>query len=186
MTDTAIATIEDDSPPIELTGKQEKFCNEYLIDFNGTKAGIRAGYSEHSAHAIAWENLRKPEIAARVEELKAEQLVQLGVTPFSILRSLACIANGDIRRMFTPEGDLIDMVKLDDDVAMAIQSVDVVEGRVDGEVAYTRKIKMYDRQRALELLGKHANLFIEKVEHSGQIDTKWIVESINAAPTNTG
>lgn len=180
-----IATIEDTKPAKELTGKEERFCNEYLISFNGAKSARLAGYSEHSACEIAYENLRKPHIIARIEELKAEQLIQLGVTPFSILRSLACIANGDIRRMFTPGGNLIDVADLEDDVAMAVQSIDVVEKRVDGSVEYTRKIKMYDRQRALELLGKHANLFIEKVEHSGQIETKWSVEYKNAEPTTT-
>lgn len=184
MMDTALATIEDDKPAIDLTGKQEQFCNEYLVDFNGTQAAIRAKYSEHTAYSIAWENLRKPEIAARIEELKAEQLEMLGVTPFSILRSLACIANGDLRNLFTADGNLVDPKDWDDATAMAVQSVDTVTAaKGGGHVEYTRKIKMYDRQRALELLGKHANLFVEKIEHSGQIDTKWLVEYKNAEPS---
>lgn len=39
-----------------------KFCIEYLVDFNGTRAAIAAGYSEKSAKAIAHENLTKPDL----------------------------------------------------------------------------------------------------------------------------
>jgi len=45
-----------------LTPKQKRFCEEYVIDFNGTQAAIRAGYSKKTAAAIANEILAKPEI----------------------------------------------------------------------------------------------------------------------------
>jgi phage terminase small subunit len=51
-----------------LTPKQDMFCREYLIDFNGTQAAIRAGYSKKTASSIAEENLRKPDIAAHLSE----------------------------------------------------------------------------------------------------------------------
>lgn len=53
-----------------LTAKQERFCEEYPVDWNGTKAAIRARYSEKSAYAIASELLRKPEILAHIEVVK--------------------------------------------------------------------------------------------------------------------
>ncbi len=58
-----------------LSGKQKKFCKEYLIDFNGTRSAIAAGYSEKSAYSMASENLRKPEIRAviQAELSKAEE-----------------------------------------------------------------------------------------------------------------
>ena len=45
-----------------MTSKEKKFCDEYLIDLNGTQAAIRAGYSEKTAGVIAFENLKKPYI----------------------------------------------------------------------------------------------------------------------------
>ena len=48
----------------KLTAKQERFCEEYLIDLNATQAAIRAGYSVESAGSIGSENLTKPEIRA--------------------------------------------------------------------------------------------------------------------------
>mgnify|MGYP000495309096 CR=1 FL=1 len=49
-----------------LTSKQQRFVDEYLIDLNGAKAAIRAGYSEKTARNIASENLAKPDIAEAV------------------------------------------------------------------------------------------------------------------------
>lgn len=46
----------------KLTAKQERFCREYIIDLNATRAAIRAGYSEKTANRIASENLSKLDI----------------------------------------------------------------------------------------------------------------------------
>tara|TARA_R110000824_G_scaffold188319_1_gene369657 strand:+ start:4155 stop:4583 length:429 start_codon:yes stop_codon:yes gene_type:complete len=54
----------------KLNAKQTRFCEEYLIDLNGTQAAIRAGYSEKTAAEIGSENLRKPNIAEFIAELK--------------------------------------------------------------------------------------------------------------------
>lgn len=57
----------------KLTAKQEKFCNEYLIDLNATQAAIRAGYSEKTAKEQGCQNLTKLNISARIAELRKEQ-----------------------------------------------------------------------------------------------------------------
>ncbi len=49
-----------------LTAKQRRFVEEYLVDHNATQAAIRAGYSEKTAYSIGHENLKKPEIAAAI------------------------------------------------------------------------------------------------------------------------
>ena len=56
----------------ELTVKQQRFCQEYLVDFNGTQAAIRSGYSQKTACAIGVENLRKPLIKEEITRLMAE------------------------------------------------------------------------------------------------------------------
>ena len=53
-----------------LTPKQQRFVEEYLIDLNATQAAIRAGYSEKTAAAIGAENLIKPNIQKAIEEAK--------------------------------------------------------------------------------------------------------------------
>lgn len=56
----------------KLTAKMQRFCEEYLIDFNATQAAIRAGYSKKTAYAIGIENLKKPQIKVVLNRLKAQ------------------------------------------------------------------------------------------------------------------
>lgn len=51
-----------------LTDKQQRFIEEYCVDFNATQAAIRAGYSEKTAYSIGEENLRKPDISEKIKE----------------------------------------------------------------------------------------------------------------------
>ena len=51
----------------KLSEKMKQFCIEYLKDFNGTQAAIRAGYSQNTAQQISSENLLKPVIKAEIE-----------------------------------------------------------------------------------------------------------------------
>lgn len=58
-----------------LTTKEQRFVEEYVKDFNGTQAAIRAGYSKNSARVIASQNLTKLNIKSKIEELlKASSL----------------------------------------------------------------------------------------------------------------
>lgn len=97
-----------------LTGRQEQFCLEYIIDLNATKAAIRAGYSHNTAKEIGYENLTKPHIQKRISELKKSRLLrlcekrkasseELEVTADRILKELAAIA-------FADPGDFLDIV----------------------------------------------------------------------------
>jgi hypothetical protein len=53
----------------KLTDKQERFCLEYVVDFNATQAAIRSGYSEKTANAIGSENLTKGYLVDFIKEL---------------------------------------------------------------------------------------------------------------------
>lgn len=61
----------------DLTDKQQRFVDEYLIDLNATQAAIRAGYSEKTADSIGLQLLRKTQVAEAIEE--AQNLSKLNV-----------------------------------------------------------------------------------------------------------
>lgn len=63
----------------KLTDKQEMFCQEYLVDLNATQAARRAGYSQKSAKQSGTENLSKPAIMARIDELKAKRVERVQI-----------------------------------------------------------------------------------------------------------
>ncbi|MDU3076853.1 MAG: terminase small subunit [Mixta calida] len=71
-----------------LKAKQEKFCQEYLVDLNATQAAIRAGYSAKTARSVGCENLTKPDISARIAELQNEAQQKHGISRESILKEL--------------------------------------------------------------------------------------------------
>ena len=56
----------------KLTVKQEKFITSYVQTGNATQSAIQAGYSPKTAQEIAAENLSKPIIIARRQELEAK------------------------------------------------------------------------------------------------------------------
>jgi L-aminopeptidase/D-esterase-like protein len=64
----------------ELTVQQERFCREYLIDYNGKAAATRAGYSEKTAEAQASRLLSIVKVASRVRALQTEQAERLAMT----------------------------------------------------------------------------------------------------------
>ena len=75
-----------------MTKKQKRFIEEYLVDLNATQAAIRAGYSPDTAGSIGSENLKKPEIRARIEKAIAERSKRTGINQDRIVMELAKIA----------------------------------------------------------------------------------------------
>ena len=71
-----------------LTNKQRIFVDEYLLDFNGTRAAIKAGYSKRSADVIASENLGKPNIDAVITAELAKSAKRNEVTRDSLTNEL--------------------------------------------------------------------------------------------------
>lgn len=106
-----------------LTEKQIRFIAEYLVDYNGTQAAIRAGYSKKTAYSIAWENLRKPEIAGEIK--KRLESVHMGLD--EVLARQAEIARGDIA----------DVMQITSVGAV----VDLDEARRNGKTHLIRKVK---------------------------------------------
>lgn len=78
-----------------LTPMQKRFCEEYIIDCNGSAAAVRAGYSPKTSKEQACDLLTRPHIQAEVERLKAEQSERTKVTADRVVNRLAQIAFAD-------------------------------------------------------------------------------------------
>ena len=151
-----------------MTKKQKLFIEEYLIDLNATQAAIRAGYSPETAGSIGNENLKKPEIRARIEKAMADRSKRTGVNADRVVMELAKIAFVNAVDVIDAQTATIKETALPEDTA-AIQSVKV---KTFGEDGLEREIKMMDKLKALELLGKHLGMFKDRVELSGGIETE--------------
>ena len=78
----------------KMTAKQQRFCDEYLIDLNATQAAIRAGYSEKTANVIGAENLSKPNIKEYIEKRMAEKESELIADQDEVLKYLTAVMRG--------------------------------------------------------------------------------------------
>ena len=79
-----------------LTEKQKRFCDEYLVDLNGTQAAIRAGYSKKSARFIGSDHLTKPNIRAYIDK----RLEDAAMSKTEALKLVSDIAKGNLGDYF--------------------------------------------------------------------------------------
>lgn len=161
-----------------LTPKQARFVEEYLIDLNATQAAIRAGYSKKTARQAGAENLTKPVIAEAVSAAQKSRSERVKIDADWVLDRLAMEAEADMADLYDDDGAL----KAVKDWPLIwrqglVAGVDAVEEfeTVDGErrsVGTVRKIKLSDRIKRLELIGKHIDVqaFREQVHRSGDIN----------------
>jgi phage terminase small subunit len=76
-----------------LTSKQDIFCREYLVDFNGTQAAIRAGYSAKTAHEQASQILAKLSIQQRLNKLIADREARIDRQGDEVLKRIWEVAD---------------------------------------------------------------------------------------------
>jgi len=151
-----------------MTPKQQRFVEEYLIDLNATQAAIRAGYSADTAHSIGHENLSKPEIAASIVEAKAKRSQQTGIDAAWLLKRLADEVVADLNDLYAEDGRGRPVKEwpliLRQGLVAGIDVETIGEG-----AGHVTKIKISERVKRLELIGKHIDVqaFKEKIEHSG-------------------
>jgi phage terminase small subunit len=142
-----------------LSNKQQVFINEYLISWNATDAARRAGYAYPNVEGP--KNLVNPSIQSFiVERLKEKQL-----TADAVLSRLAEMA-------FSNMSDFA-YIQTNADLANARERgylIKKFKRKITTRDDYTVEdieLELYDAQSALEKIGKHLSLFIDKVEHSG-------------------
>lgn len=137
----------------ELSAKHKIFCDEYLKDFNGTRAAIAAGYKKETATVAASRLLILANIKAYLEEKGKELSKKRGISLEMILEGYKRVAFFDPRKFYDENGKPLNISKVDIDTAYALAGVESTEVLTDfGARINTSKIKMSDRIRALDSL----------------------------------
>lgn len=137
----------------KLTPKQARFVEEYLVDLNATQAAIRAGYSEATAAVIGCQNLMKLNIRQAIEAAQHQRSARVELTQDEVVR--------DLRELR--------------DICMGrkpVRITEVVKNAQLGEVT-AREVEVYALEptgagKALDLLGKHLGMFVDRTELSGR------------------
>lgn len=156
-----------------MTQKQERFCEEYLIDLNATQAAIRAGYSANTANEQGARMLANVSIRARIDREMAERSRRTGVNADRVVRELAKIAFVNANNLIDVDNATIREDAAEEDKA-CIASVKVKHTSGDGYDTTEREIKLCDKLKALEQLGRHLGMFTEKVDVNGSCEVKII------------
>lgn len=155
----------DEITEVVLTDKQEKFCYEYLWDFNKTQAAIRAGYSKSTARQIAHDNFTKLYIQTRIKQMQENMAETSGISRMMVLREHQKMAFSSIAHLHLTWIKRKDFEELTEDQKSCIAEIDTkikTEFEFDPEnpqdkkpitVEYV-KIKLYDKQKALDSISK--------------------------------
>lgn len=144
-----------------MTAKQQRFCDEYLIDMNATQAAIRAGYSKKTARVIGQENLTKPAIRDYIEKRMAEKEKALIADQDEVMKYLTSVMRRELKEsvVVTLQNKIEKWVKDEDTGKLKKQTV-----TEESPAVVEIPAKLSDANKAAELLGKVYALFTDKLE----------------------
>lgn len=134
-----------------LSDKHEIFCQEYLIDLNATQAYIRAGYSPDGARHAASRLLTNDNIRARIDELMAERAKMVRIDAAHVVERLKSVAE----RCMQAE-------------PVMVFNGQFMEHKKDDAGNHIYEFDSNGANKALELLGRHVGMFVDKVDHTSK------------------
>lgn len=153
----------------------EIFCVAYAACFNKKKS-YREAYpevgSDDSAAQCGYQLFKQEKIQDRIHQLIEERKRRLELEGDLVIHELMCVAFASLGDYMTLDGE-IDMAKLasaPQHIRKAIYSLETNYGPGGSK---TTKVKLFDKVRALELVGKTQRIFLERVEEvTNPEDTK--------------
>ena len=144
-----------------LTPKQELFVQEYLVDMNATQAAIRAGYSKRSADQQGYENLRKHEIAQKIQQEYEQKLSAVSARADAEIMDRHQVLLADTA---IAESDIFDVIESVTDGGIVLKDLKKLPRRVKCAIKDIRQtpaglsIKMHAKHPSLQRLAQHHNL----------------------------
>ena len=145
-----------------LTAKRRRWADEYLVDFNGSAAAVRSGYSRKTSKQIASKLKKDPAVAKYIAERLEGMSRDAGVSTERVLRELAIRAFYDPGELATWTGrtvSLRDSEKLSPEARSLVARI--------GETQFGVTVTFADRDASLGQLVKILGMITEKREHTG-------------------
>ena len=150
--------------------KQDLFVKEYLKDLNGTQAYIRAGYKakdENTAAVNASKLLRNTKVQEKIQVAMKEREKRTEITQDRVLKEIANLA-------FTDRTGIVNLK----DNSLIIKNVDQLSPEQKASISGVKETKFgievtfYNKEKALEMLGRHLGMFTEKLEVKGELKSE--------------
>lgn len=150
---------------VKMTAKQQRFCDEYLIDMNVTQAAIRAGYSAKTAGVIGSENLKKPYIKEYIEKRMAEKEDALIAKQDEVMKYLTAVMRRELsEHVVVTVTEESSFYAPDANGTMRKQT----QKKETPQIVEIPS-RLSDANKAAELLGKAYAMFSEKMEIDGAV-----------------
>lgn len=149
----------------KLSPKQERFCEEYMLDLNASEAAVRAGFSRRSRQQLGHLMLQDPRIAERITELKRKASERLEISADNVIQEIASVAFSNIKDFLTSENTIRSINDLPRNLTRAVSSVEVTETFISNgkdlppTKEITTKLKLHPKVPAMEQLARHLGLF---------------------------
>lgn len=166
-----------------MTDAQKRFCDEYLIDLNATRA-YKTAYSrckkDETANVNGSKLLRNAKVQEYIAEKMKEREQRTEITQDMVVNELAKIAFFNIKEIYNANGTLKEITNINEKTAGAISSIKTLQKagamkiniKTDDNIPIehiqeqTVEFKTNDKVKALELLGKHLGMFKEQLDIS--------------------
>lgn len=161
--------------------RHEHFAHLIAKGVNATEAYVQAGYSKNGAAGAASKLQKSAKVCKRIAEIKANIVAvaveKSGVCLADVLSELKALVHADPRKVFSENGDLLPVSEWPDEVAAMVASVEI-EALFDGQgkdrkqIGYTKKIKFWDKNSAIDKAMKHLGAFeADNKQRSGLFDS---------------
>lgn len=153
-----------------MTEKQKIFANEYLIDLNATRA-YKVAYpsvkKDETARVNGSRMLTNANVAAYIKKRMWERQKRTEVTQDRVIEELAAIA-------FAKATDYVKIIRgnviLTDTKELSENQIKAIAGIKEGKNGV--ELKLNNKEKALELLGRHLGMFKDKLEVSETLEAE--------------
>lgn len=160
-----------------LTQKQEAFCLAYIETGNASAAYRRAypvskKWKDQAVHVNASKMLADAKVSLRISDLRAAVASETIVSEARVIEEAARIGLFDPGSLFDESGALLPIKKMPPEVRAAIASIEVDELKAsDGTViSRVKKIKLWDKNSALEKIMRHLGSFEKDNKQKSALD----------------
>lgn len=114
------------------------------------------------------------------EAASIARLLEVGVKAQNVIDELTKVGFSNVSQFFDEQGNLKSITQLERDHSAAIASFEVLKKNAeagDGKIDVIHKARLWDKIKALELIGKHLRLFDDRLQVSGSVDLVTTLQS---------
>jgi len=156
----------------KLTPRQRVFCDHYLITLSAKESALEAGYAKKNAAIIGAMNLNKKHIKEYISFKMDERSKRTDITADRVIQEISKLAFAKISDIAEVTNDGVVLKDLSNiDISCISEAYEVSTSKDNKNV----RVKIHDKTKNLELLGKHLGIFKEKVEYSGNLQIEnWL------------